>query len=257
MACHTATLSSSPRRNVFSFEKKPISSQISFYKRPIPALISSLNRRASYKYNPLVFQAARLLGPPARFEASKLKVVFMAEAIENYTEIVPRTYILSHCDMTANLTLAISNSISLDQLKGWYNKDDVVAEWRKVKDELFLHIHCHVSGPNDLLDIAAEFRYHIFTKELPLVLKAMLHGDSNLFKEHPELMETPVWVYFHSSSKKYNCVEFWGALKDAAERTEEHQLQRLLSSGQEVYHPSREKRGSPKSILQALVLFLL
>ncbi|XP_042520941.1 magnesium dechelatase SGRL, chloroplastic [Macadamia integrifolia] len=255
MACHTATLSSSPRRNVFSLEKKPTSPQISSDKRPIPALISSLNRKATY--NPLVFQAAKLLGPTARFQASKLKVVFMAEAIEKYTEIVPRTYILSHCDMTANLTLAISNSINLEQLKGWYNKDDVVAEWRKVKDELFLHIHCHVSGPNHLLDIAAEFRYHIFTKELPLVLKAMLHGDSILFKEHPELMETLVWVNFHSSSKKYNRRECWGPLKDAAERTQEHQLQRLLSSGQEVHHPSQEKLGSPKSILQALVLFLL
>jgi len=55
------------------------------------------------------------------------------------------------------------------QLNGWYNKDDVVAEWKKVKDEMCLHVHCYVSGPNPLLDLAAEFRYHIFSKELPLV----------------------------------------------------------------------------------------
>lgn len=58
------------------------------------------------------------------------------------------------------------------QLSGWYNRlqrDDVVAEWKKVKDEMSLHVHCHVSGAHLLLDLAAEFRYHIFTKELPLV----------------------------------------------------------------------------------------
>ena len=55
------------------------------------------------------------------------------------------------------------------QLRGWYNKDDVVAEWKKVKDDMCLHVHCYVSGPNPLLDLAAEFRYHIFSKELPLV----------------------------------------------------------------------------------------
>lgn len=56
------------------------------------------------------------------------------------------------------------------QLRGWYEKDDVVAEWKSVNKEMCLHIHCFVSGPNPLLDLAAEFRYHIFSKEMPLVI---------------------------------------------------------------------------------------
>ena len=55
------------------------------------------------------------------------------------------------------------------QLKGWYSKDDVVAEWKRVNGEMCLHVHCYVSGPNLMLDLAAEFRYHIFSKEMPLV----------------------------------------------------------------------------------------
>ena len=54
---------------------------------------------------------------------------------------------------------------------------------------------------------------HIYAFEQ--VLKAVVHGDSVLFDEHPELMEAKVWVYFHSKSIKYNRVECWGALKDA------------------------------------------
>ncbi|KAI7980882.1 hypothetical protein LOK49_Contig96G00019 [Camellia lanceoleosa] len=56
-----------------------------------------------------------------------------------------------------------------------------------------------------------------YSKELPLVLKAVMHGDSLLFTEHQELLDAFVRVYFHSSLKKYNRVECWGPLKDAAQ----------------------------------------
>ncbi|KAL7260866.1 hypothetical protein ACSBR1_006519 [Camellia fascicularis] len=109
------------------------------------------------------------------------------------------------------------------QLKGWYSKDDVVAEWKEVKGDMYLDVHCYVSGPNLLLDLVAKFRYHIFSKELPLVLKAVMHGDSLLFTEHQELLDAFVRVYFHSSLKKYNRVECWGLLKDAAQTRRSNQ----------------------------------
>lgn len=61
------------------------------------------------------------------------------------------------------------------QLRGWYEKDDVVAEWKRVKNEMCLHVHCFVSGPNPFLDLAAEFRYHIFSKEMPLVCLHLIY----------------------------------------------------------------------------------
>ncbi|CAI9115559.1 OLC1v1016484C1 [Oldenlandia corymbosa var. corymbosa] len=218
-------------------------------------LLSSFSDRRP-PYNTLVFQAVRLLGPPARFEASKLKVVFSGKDTDSFfsTRILPRTYTLSHCDFTANLTLTISNVIHLDQLSGWYNKDDVVAEWTEYKGNLFLDVHCYVSGPNFLPELAAEFRYHIFSKELPLVLEAVLHGDSDLFKENQELMDAIVRVYFHSSSKKYNRLECWGPLREAIQGRKEDQRHGTLQKGsQETQRPW----GSPKSIFQALVAFLL
>ncbi|KAK1401679.1 hypothetical protein POM88_001284 [Heracleum sosnowskyi] len=56
------------------------------------------------------------------------------------------------------------------QLKGWYNKDDVVAQWTEVKGDVCLDVHCYVSGPNSFSELTTEFRYHIFSKELPLGL---------------------------------------------------------------------------------------
>ncbi|CAL5379170.1 unnamed protein product [Camellia sinensis] len=115
--------------------------------------------------------------------------------------------------------MAISQSINNSQLQGWYNKfqrDEVVAEWKKVQEKMSLHVHCHISGGHFLLDLCARLRFFIFSKELPVVLKAFVHGDGNLFNNYPELEEALVWVYFHSNIPEYNKVECWGPLKDAA-----------------------------------------
>ncbi|XP_048592399.1 magnesium dechelatase SGR1, chloroplastic-like [Brassica napus] len=87
----------------------------------------------------------------------------------------PRTYTLTHSDFTAKLTLAISHSINNSQLQGWANKiyrDEVVAEWKKVKGKKSLHVHCRISGGHFLLDMLAKFGYYIFCKELPVGLCA-------------------------------------------------------------------------------------
>ncbi|KAK9080098.1 hypothetical protein SSX86_001773 [Deinandra increscens subsp. villosa] len=207
-------------------------------------------------YDTLVYQAVKLLGPPATFDSSKLEVIFKGEEKDQYKRIVPRTYNLSHCDFTANLTLTISNAIDYDQLKGWYNKDDVVAQWAEVKGHMCLDVHCYVSGPNSLLDLVAELRYYIFSKELPLVLEAVLYGDHILFSEHKELMDAFVRVFFHSSSRKYNRVECWGPLKDAAKGRVGDLIQGLLAENVERAAP-RKSLGISKSVFQVLCTFLL
>lgn len=238
------------RRYAFNFSSRAFCLPIK-HRGLLISSIAKSRMKGPYQSS-LISEAVRLLGPPARFEPSKLRVDFKGYGNEKYTGIVPRIYTLSHCDFTANLTLKISNIINIDQLQGWYNKDDVVAEWTEVKGKMCLHVHCYVSGPNPFLDLAAEFRYHIFSKELPLVLQAVLHGDSTLFKENPELMESMVRVYFHSSSAKYNRVECWGPLKDAAQRQrQEDQFSNLLAQNRKGLGPP------PKSFLQALFTFLL
>ncbi|VVB07689.1 unnamed protein product [Arabis nemorensis] len=160
---------------------------------------------------------ARLFGP-AIFEASKLKVMFLGVDEKKHPSKLPRTYTLTHSDVTAKLTLAISQSINNSQLQGWANKlfrDEVVAEWKKVKGKMSLHVHCHISGGHFLLDLIAKLRYYIFCKELPVVLKAFVHGDEHLLNNYPELQEALVWVYFHSNIPEFNKVECWGPLCEA------------------------------------------
>lgn len=174
------------------------------------------NRR-SQKKNQSIVPVARLFGP-AIFESSKLKVLFLGVDEKKHPSTLPRTYTLTHSDITAKLTLAISHSINNSQLQGWANRlyrDEVVAEWKKVKGQMSLHVHCHISGGHFLLDLFAKFRYYIFCKELPVVLKAFVHGDGNLLNNYPELQEALVWVYFHSNVDEFNRVECWGPLWEA------------------------------------------
>ncbi|KAL1201650.1 Magnesium dechelatase SGR1 [Cardamine amara subsp. amara] len=174
------------------------------------------NRRSKRK-NLSIVPVARLFGP-AIFESSKLKVLFLGVDEKKHPSMLPRTYTLTHSDITAKLTLAISHSINNSQLQGWANKiyrDAVVAEWKKVKGKMSLHVHCHISGGHLLLDIFAKFRYYIFSKELPVVLNAFMHGDGDLLNNYPELQEAQVLVYFHSNVDEFNKVECWGPLWEA------------------------------------------
>ncbi|XP_078173504.1 protein STAY-GREEN, chloroplastic-like [Carex rostrata] len=184
-----------------------------------------LQRRPGYLYGKFrrggkrsLTPVARLFGP-AIFEASKLKVLFLGVDGEKHPGKLPRAYTLTHSDITSKITLAISHTINRAQLQGWYNKlqrDEVVAEWKMVKGKMSLHVHCHISGGHFLLDLIANIRYYIFCRELPVVLKAFVHGDVNLFNTHPELEEAMVWVYFHSNLPEFNRVECWGPLHEAS-----------------------------------------
>ncbi|XP_020087838.1 protein STAY-GREEN LIKE, chloroplastic-like isoform X3 [Ananas comosus] len=196
------TSSSSPLSSMFRKPMKPM------------AVVVSCERRDFYGY-----LAARILGPPSTFEASKLKVEFDGEEMNKQPFCtIPRAYTLTHCDLTANLTLAVSSSISSEQLRIWQSTlqmDDVVAEWKKV-------------------------------------LKAVIHGDAALFTQHPELMDAKVWVYFHSRSKKYNRIECWGPLKEATQR----KFMDQSDDFQSAIVQRTMKFFSPKTILAALVTFL-
>lgn len=72
---------------------------------------------------------------------------------------------------------ADSDSVMV-QMKGWYSKlqrDEVVAEWKKVQGKMTLHVHCHISGGNLMHNLIANLRFYIFRKELPVVRISLLH----------------------------------------------------------------------------------
>jgi len=178
---------------------------------------------------------ARLFGP-ALFEAAKLKVLFLG-ADKEHPDDRPRIYTLTHSDVTSKITLAISREINKAQLKGWYSKlqrDEVVAEWKRVQGKMSLHVHCHISGGNFMHNLIANLRFYIFRKELPVVLEAFRHGDEELLKAYPDLDSSMVWVYFHSNVKEYNRVECWGPLAEAAKSASEEAKEAIHHAMEEM-----------------------
>ncbi|RYR77716.1 hypothetical protein HN51_001683 [Arachis hypogaea] len=74
------------------------------------------HRKALWKKkNQSMFPVARLFGP-AIFEASKLKVLFLGVDEKKHPANLPRTYTLTHSDITSKITLAISQSINNSQV---------------------------------------------------------------------------------------------------------------------------------------------
>jgi len=117
MGCLTNTLvlPSELRKPTFSLlphQKHLQSSFVIFRRRTLPKIHKSL------------VPVARLFGPSI-FEASKLKVLFLGVDEKKHPGKLPRTYTLTHSDITAKLTLAISQTINNSQvLKAFVHGDE-------------------------------------------------------------------------------------------------------------------------------------
>jgi hypothetical protein len=143
----------------------------------------------------------------------KLHVDFIDGANPN-GPITPRTYTLTHSDMTGDLFLTISQRFKFSQVSGFYTRrmrDEVLAKW-DVNEQKSLHVHCHVSG--GLVFGLSKWRDEIFRYHLPMVSEAFWYGDRTLMSLYPEFAGGQVIVHFHAREKKFNKDEAWGVLDD-------------------------------------------
>ena len=145
---------------------------------------------------------------------ANLKVKYLP-AVNPKGPLTPRCYTLTHSDFTGKLFLSIGIEFDKKSISGFYTKimrDEVLAQWLKNDNHYSLHVYCHVSG--GIVLGRAGWRYSIFRREMPFVLKAICQGDKDLILSNPDLVNSPIIVHFQSSNKKYKKVEMWGTLKD-------------------------------------------
>lgn len=143
-----------------------------------------------------------------RLNPEKLHVEYR-NGVTTAHPIVGRKYTLTHSDETGDLFLTIGLEYAFDQINKM--RDEVLAEWQIDEGAPLLYVYVYVGqfGP-----IITAIRNTIFRRELPLALKAMFYGDSEFFKEYPQLYNAPIWIYFDSSNPEYNRFEFWGTPRD-------------------------------------------
>jgi hypothetical protein len=143
-----------------------------------------------------------------RLNTEKLHVEYR-NGVTATEPIIGRKYTLTHSDETGDLFLAIGLEYAFDQINKM--RDEVLAEWQIDEGVPFFYVYVYVGqfGP-----IMTAIRNTIFRRELPLALEAMIYGDSEFFKEYPQLNNAPIWIYFDSSNPEYNRFEYWGTPKD-------------------------------------------
>lgn len=148
------------------------------------------------------------------FNPSKLKVSY-GESCEIKSDFLPRKYTLTHSDSTGDLFLKIDCQFDKKQISSLYTRfmrDEVLAEWIDNGTDKELHIYLHVSG--GIVFGWAGMRDKIFQYHLPMVLKALIYGDSELFEAFPELLISSIIVHFQSNRSKYNKIKQYGIIKD-------------------------------------------
>ena len=148
------------------------------------------------------------------FNPNKLKVLY-GESCELKRDFIPRKYTLTHSDSTGDLFLKIDCQYDKKQISSPYTRfmrDEVLGQWIDNRTNKELHIYLHVSG--GFIFGWAGMREKIFQYHLPMVLKAVIFGDSELFVQYPYLMNSPIIVHFQSNRSKYNKIKQYGTIKD-------------------------------------------
>jgi hypothetical protein len=128
---------------------------------------------------------------------------------------LPRKYTLTHSDKTGDFFLTIDRDYDTKTLENWYIKlmrDEVLAEWKKVNENEYLILYCHICG--GICFGWASLRNQIFHSELPLAIEAICNGDIDFINNNRSLMEAEVIVNFHATKKEYNNTENWGKVKE-------------------------------------------
>lgn len=144
-----------------------------------------------------------------RLNPKKLTVTYRKGVTET-EPIIPRRYTLTHSDITADLFLTIGLKYAYDEVNPM--RDEVLAEWHRKKNGYALYVYVYVDG--EFGSKVSAVRNKIFVRELPLALEAIRYGDRAFFEAHPELDQSPIWIYFDSTIPRYNRIEYWGTPAD-------------------------------------------
>lgn len=144
-----------------------------------------------------------------KLNPEKLSVEFR-EGVTTTEPVIPRRYTLTHSDITAELFLTIGLSYAYDKTNAM--RDEVIGEWIKKGENYFFYVYLYVDG--QFAPGVSAIRNYVFRRELPLALEAIRYGDRKFFSAHPELVGSPIIVYFMSTNPQFNTIENWGTFSD-------------------------------------------
>ncbi|MBO0959901.1 staygreen family protein [Neobacillus sp. MM2021_6] len=143
----------------------------------------------------------------SQFQASKLHTTFLPSANETLP-VSGRKYTLTHSDTTGHLFLTVGPYYNLTAIHV-HMRDEVLAEWTRQQDQFTFVAHVYVSG-GEFDEQAAKKRFMIFQREAPLALTAIFYGDRAFFSNYPQLLDSPIYLYFESTYSPFHQVLYYG-----------------------------------------------
>ena len=144
------------------------------------------------------------------FTPDKLETTLIEPTTED-GPIEDRKYTLTHSDETGMLFLDIGNEYNYSAIDQDL-RDELLGRWIIPDNEQPILVLYAFVGNENFEDSAR--RYKIFKSHMEMALAAIIYGDSVLFDNNPELINSPVFVKFDSSIPHFNNYENYGSVKD-------------------------------------------
>ncbi|MED1467086.1 staygreen family protein [Bacillus salipaludis] len=140
------------------------------------------------------------------FNPEKLSVEYL-EGITATGPIIPRSYTLTHSDLTGDLFLTIGIHYAWDKINPM--RDEVLGEWKQIGGTFYYCVYLHIDQGQYNQNQAAK-RNEIFKRELPLALTAIRYGDRFFFNAYPHLDQAKIIINFMSAHPQFARQECWG-----------------------------------------------
>lgn len=144
-----------------------------------------------------------------QFESGRVNVEYR-DQINAIRPVRGRKYTMTHSDNTGELFVTIGRKFAEDKIDDI--RDEVLMTFMLRDKQLILYGEVLVDGEG--VQGRSKFRYDIFTREMPLALKAIRYADRRLFQKYPNLDDIPIEIHFRSENPEYNKVHSYGTMKD-------------------------------------------
>lgn len=138
------------------------------------------------------------------FDLNKLKTTFIYPTTPS-KPIIGRKYTLTHCDITGIMFLDIGTEYNYSAINEEL-RDELFGRWVFYDDDNSYKLFFYAFVGGDNFSTALK-RYNIFKSHMNMAIQAIIYGDRYLFKEYPQLINTPIYVKFDSDFPLFNNYE--------------------------------------------------
>jgi len=139
--------------------------------------------------------------------SNKLSVTIIPPATA-YDPVDKRKYTLTGPNEDGIRFLAIGYKYEMSLVNAKM-EDMLTAEWKPKLGEYLLAGKVYVSGGEHDQHSAKE-RYMELQAELPGAISMMIHGDRDLYKHVPWLLDAPIYIEFDSTYNQYRTIQYAG-----------------------------------------------